>query len=131
MKRVVTFGTFDLFHIGHLNILERASKMGGHLIVGVSSDELNFSKKQFHPVFSYADRARLVGALACVDEVFKEESLEAKGEYLIEHNADILVMGADWEGKFDCFRKLCEVMYLPRSPDISTTALKERLRFPV
>ena len=131
MKRVVTFGTFDLFHIGHLNILERAAALGDYLIVGVSSDELNFSKKNFYPVFPYADRARLVGALGCVGEVFMEVSLEAKGDYLHEYRADLLVMGADWEGRFDQYREICEVVYLPRTPDISTTVLKERLRYPV
>ena len=131
MKRVVTFGTFDLFHIGHLSILERAAALGDYLIVGVSSDELNFSKKRFYPVFPYVDRARLVAALGCVDEVFMEESLEAKGDYLRAHHADLLVMGADWEGRFDQYREICEVVYLPRTPDISTTALKERLRYPV
>lgn len=131
MKRVITFGTFDLFHIGHLNILERARALGGHLMVGVSSDRLNFDKKGFTPTFSLEERMRIIGALRCVDGVFVEESLEKKREYVVQHSADVLVMGADWEGKFDHLADVCEVIYLPRTDDISTTALKERLRYPV
>ena len=131
MKRVITFGTFDLFHIGHLNIIERAAALGDWLCVGVSSDEMNFSKKGFRPVFSYEDRSRIVAALGCVDEVFMEESLEKKREYIQRFQADLLVMGHDWEGRFDELRDICEVRYLRRTKDISTTELKERLKYPV
>jgi glycerol-3-phosphate cytidylyltransferase len=126
--RVITFGTFDMFHIGHLNILERARELGDELVVGVSSDALNFSKKGRNPTCAEGDRMRIVAALKCVTSVFSEESLELKADYIREHQADILVMGDDWEGKFDNFRELCEVVYLPRTPSISTTELIELVR---
>ncbi len=121
---VVTFGTYDLFHYGHLRLLERASALGTRLVVGVSSDALNIAKKGRAPVISLVHRMRIVGALDVVDEVFVEESLELKGQYLREHGADLLVMGDDWQGKFDHFRELCDVAYLPRTEGISTTYLK-------
>ena len=123
MKRIITFGTYDLLHIGHVNILQRAAALGDYLIVGVSSDELNISKKGRAPVYSTADRADIIRAIGCVDEVFIEEALELKGEYIKEFNADVLVMGDDWAGKFDEFSSLCEVSYLPRTDGISTTEL--------
>tara|TARA_B100000886_G_scaffold339191_1_gene303913 strand:+ start:1431 stop:1820 length:390 start_codon:yes stop_codon:yes gene_type:complete len=128
MKRVITFGTFDLFHVGHLNILERAKKYGDNLIVGVSSDELNFSKKQKYPVYSQDQRIQIISALKCVDKVFIEESLELKGSYIKKHKADILLMGNDWEGKFDNFKSICNVIYLERTPSISTTKLIEIIK---
>ncbi|CAM4067403.1 MULTISPECIES: adenylyltransferase/cytidyltransferase family protein [Shewanella] len=126
--RIITFGTFDMFHIGHLNIIERARELGQHLTVGVSSDALNFSKKQRYPICNEHDRMRIVKALACVDEVFLEESLELKADYIKAHKADILVMGDDWQGKFDHLKPLCQVVYLPRTPAISTTQLIEVVR---
>ncbi|MFL1462856.1 adenylyltransferase/cytidyltransferase family protein [Roseococcus sp. DSY-14] len=126
-KTVITFGTYDLFHIGHLNVLHRAAALGGRLVVGVSSDALNFSKKAAFPVFSQADRMAIIRAIRVVDEVFLEESLEQKGDYIRAHHADVLVMGDDWAGKFDMFRSLCEVVYLPRTEGISTTAIKQGL----
>ena len=125
MSRVVTFGTFDVFHVGHLNILSRAAQYGETLIVGVSTDSLNFSKKQRNPIYSQQNRADIVGALECVNEVFFEESLELKREYLIQHRADFLVMGDDWQGRFDEFKDICDVVYLPRTPSISTTEIIE------
>lgn len=125
MARVITFGTFDMFHVGHLNILERAAKYGDELIVGISTDKLNFSKKQRNPVCPEHNRSAIVSALKCVNEVFYEESLELKRDYIMEHRADILVMGDDWAGKFDHLKDLCEVIYLPRTPSISTTELIE------
>lgn len=123
MRTVITFGTFDVLHIGHINILRRAKAHGGRLIVGVSSDALNFSKKQRYPVYSEAHRAEIISSLQFVDEVFIEESLELKGEYIKKFGADILIMGNDWEGRFDMFKELCEVEYLPRTEGISTTEL--------
>lgn len=128
MIRVITFGTFDVFHVGHVNILERAWELGDQLIVGVSSDKLNFSKKGRYPVFDEDQRMRMVNAIHCVDDVFLEESLELKGEYLQEHKADILVMGDDWEGKFDHFSKYSKVVYLPRTQGISTTEIIETIK---
>jgi glycerol-3-phosphate cytidylyltransferase len=128
LRRVVTFGTFDVLHVGHVSLLERARALGDLLIVGVSSDALNLAKKGRTPVYPEADRLKLIGALRCVDEVFVEESLELKGEYLRRHRADVLVMGDDWAGRFDEFRAVCEVVYLPRTPSISTTEIIEVIR---
>lgn len=121
---VITFGTFDLFHVGHLNIIRRARALGDRLVVGVSSDALNWRKKAVLPVFPEAERCAIVGGLRWVDSVFLEESLELKGEYIRRHNAQVLVMGDDWAGRFDIFRDLCEVVYLPRTEGISTTGIK-------
>lgn len=128
MKRVITFGSFDVFHVGHLSILERAAELGDCLIVGVSTDELNRSKKGRNPVYHEEDRIRIIRALRCVDEVFYEESLELKPKYLEEYRADLLVMGEDWKGDFDHLSDICKVRYLPRTPSISTTAIIELIR---
>ena len=127
-RRVITFGTFDVFHVGHLRILERAKALGDYLVVGVSTDELNISKKSRAPVFDQEQRIEIIKALKCVDEVFFEESLSLKGSYIEEKHADILVMGDDWKGKFDEFKELCEVVYLSRTPAISSTEVIEKTR---
>lgn len=127
-KTVITFGTFDVLHLGHLNILMRARALGDRLVVGVSTDELNYSKKGRFPVFAQNERAQIVRAIRCVDEVFFEESLELKREYIRRYTANVLVMGDDWAGKFDDMKDLCEVVYLPRTPSISTTAVIEKIR---
>jgi glycerol-3-phosphate cytidylyltransferase len=126
-RTVVTFGTFDVFHVGHLRVLERAAALGDRLVVGVSADALNLKKKGREPVFTQAERLEIVGALRMVDEVFVEESLEQKREYILRYEADVLVMGDDWAGKFDEFGDVCRVEYLPRTPAISTTALIEKI----
>ena len=123
MKTVITFGTFDVLHIGHINILQRAKKHGDRLIVGVSSDKLNYSKKQRYPVYPENERLNIIKALGCVDHVFIEESLELKKEYIVKYNADILIMGDDWAGRFDIYKQFCDVMYLPRTDGVSTTKL--------
>lgn len=128
MTCVITFGTFDVFHVGHLHILERAAALGQRLVVGVSTDALNLAKKGRLPVYPEDQRLALVGALRCVDAVFLEHSLEAKADYIREHRADVLVMGDDWSGRFDGFRELCRVVYLPRTPSVSTTELIEKIR---
>lgn len=128
MKIVLTFGTFDVFHIGHVNILERAKELGDRLIVGVSSDDLNQSKKGRYPVYREEHRLQLVKSLYCVDEVFIEESLELKREYLLEHSADVLVMGDDWAGKFDEFKDICDVVYFPRTEGVSTTDIIQMIQ---
>jgi choline-phosphate cytidylyltransferase len=126
-RTVMTFGTFDVFHVGHLRVIQRAAEFGDRLVVGVSADALNVSKKGRAPVFSEAERLEIVAALKPVDAVFIEESLELKRMYLTEHRADVLVMGDDWTGRFDEFKDICEVHYLPRTPAISTTALIEKI----
>lgn len=125
---VITFGTFDLFHYGHLRLLERAAGLGDRLIVGVSSDDLSFRKKGRFPLYNQQQRIRIVQALRVVDEVFVEESLEEKGAYIRNHQARILVMGDDWKGRFDEFSDRCRVVYLPRTPAISTTAIIEKIQ---
>ena len=115
-RTVLTFGTFDVFHVGHLRVIERAAQYGDRLVVGVSSDALNMSKKGREPVFSQGERLAIVAALKAVDEVFVEESLELKRHYIEQFAADVLVMGDDWAGKFDEFEDICEVVYLPRTP---------------
>ncbi|GKW44179.1 adenylyltransferase/cytidyltransferase family protein [Pectobacterium parvum] len=127
MKTVITFGTFDLFHVGHLNIIERASKLGGRLVVGVSADELNIVKGKELPAIPQNERLAIIKALYCVDEVFLEESLELKSEYIVNYKADLLVMGDDWRGRFDDCSQVCEVIYLPRTPGISSTLIKAKL----
>jgi len=126
--RVITFGTFDLFHLGHLNLLRRAKALGDWLIVGISSDDLNERKKQRKPFFSIGERLAIVGDIRCVDDVFVEESLELKGDYIARHRADVLVMGDDWQGRFDQFSSQCRVVYLPRTPEISSTQIMTLVR---
>lgn len=127
-KTVITFGTFDVFHVGHLRILERARASGDRLVVGVSTDQLNIEKKGRPPVYTQEERAEILRALRCVDKVFFEESLEQKAEYIRDHSAEVLVMGDDWEGKFDDLSSLCEIIYLARTPAISTTEVIEKIR---
>lgn len=126
-KTVITFGTFDVFHIGHLRVLERAAALGERLVVGVSSDALNLAKKDRPPIFPENERIRIVAALEVVDAVFLEESLDLKRQYIVEHGADVLVMGDDWAGRFDELNDVCNVIYLPRTPSISTTAIIEKI----
>lgn len=126
MTTVITFGTFDVFHIGHLKILKRAKQEGHRLIVGISSDELNYKKKGRYPIYNQKCRLEIVSALKCVDEVFLEESLELKAQYIKEHSASLLVMGDDWKNKFDDMP--CAVKYLPRTPTVSTTSTIEFIR---
>ncbi|CAM3709537.1 adenylyltransferase/cytidyltransferase family protein [Pseudoalteromonas maricaloris] len=130
LKKVITFGTFDVFHVGHVNILERAKALGDYLIVGISSDELNFSKKGRNPIYSIADRLKIISSLRFVDEVFVEESLELKAQYIKDFDADVLVMGDDWKDKFDIYKDICDVVYLERTPSISTTEIIEVVRRP-
>src|SRR4051794_9783360 len=124
---VITFGTFDVFHVGHLRVIQRAAGLGDRLVVGVSADELNLRKKGRLPVFSQGERMEIVAALKDVDEVFLEESLELKREYILRFGAHVLVMGDDWAGRFDDLADVCQVEYLPRTPAISTTALIEKI----
>jgi glycerol-3-phosphate cytidylyltransferase len=126
-RTVITFGTFDVFHVGHVRVLQRAAALGDRLVVGVSADALNIAKKGRPPVFTQDERIEIVSALRVVDEVFVEESLELKRDYILTHGADVLVMGDDWTGKFDWVGDVCEVVYLPRTPSVSTTGLIEHI----
>lgn len=126
-RTVITFGTFDVLHVGHIRVLNRARALGDRLVVGVSADQLNVSKKGRAPVFSQDERLEIIGSLRVVDEVFVEESLELKRDYVMEHGAAVLAMGNDWEGKFDHLTDICEVVYFPRTPSVSTTALIEHI----
>jgi len=125
---IITFGTFDLFHIGHLNILKRAKTFGRTLVVGISTDALNLSKKNVLPIYNQHDRLEIVKNIQGVDTVFFEESLEMKGDYIKEYGADALIMGDDWIGRFDWCNEFCEVIYLPRTPEISSTQIKQEVK---
>jgi glycerol-3-phosphate cytidylyltransferase len=127
-KVIMTFGTFDLFHIGHLKLLQRASKLGDILIVGVSTDDLNLLKKKRLPIYNQNQRKEIIENLKFVDAVFFEESLDLKREYILKYKVDILVMGDDWKGKFDFLKDICAVIYLERTPSISTTEIIEKIR---
>ena len=126
--RILTFGTFDLLHIGHINIIKRAKQLGDYLIAGISSDKMNYNKKQIYPIYNQNDRLVIVNSIKYVDEVFFEESMELKREYILKYKADILVMGNDWAGKFDEFADICKVVYLPRTEEISTTEIKDKIK---
>lgn len=126
--KIITFGTFDLIHIGHINMLNKCKKYGDTLIVGVSSDELNFKKKGRYPIFNEKDRLKIVANINCVDEVFLEESLELKRSYINAFNADIFIIGDDWKGSFDELSDICKVIYLERTKDISTTNIINSIR---
>ncbi len=127
MKRVITYGTFDLFHIGHLNLLKRAKALGDYLIVAVSSDEFNLQKGKVCKIKD-TDRMQIVEAIKYVDQVIPEKSWDQKIEDVKKYGVDVFVMGDDWKGKFDFLKDYCEVVYLPRTEGISSTQLKEELR---
>lgn len=127
MKRVITYGTFDLLHYGHINLLRRAKAMGDYLIVVLSSDDFNWNEKQKKCYFTYEERKQLLEAIRYVDLVIPEDSWEQKVEDVLEYHVDIFVMGDDWSGKFDFLKEYCEVLYIPRTPEISTTQIKKDL----
>lgn len=127
MKTILTYGTFDLFHIGHLRLLQRLRALGDRLIVGVSTDEFNATKGK-HTIVPFADRAEIISALSCVDLVIPETCWEQKADDIKHHQVDILGMGDDWRGKFDDLSSLCEVVYLPRTEGISSTQIRNSLR---
>lgn len=127
MKTVLTYGTFDLFHIGHLRLLQRLSKIGDKVIVGVSTDEFNAGKGK-KSIIPYAQRAEIVQNIKGVDLVIPEQSWEQKKSDIEKYNVDIFAMGDDWSGKFDELNELCEVMYLDRTKDVSSTSLKSSLK---
>jgi len=128
MKRVITYGTFDLLHYGHINLLQRAKACGDYLIVALSTDEFNWNEKQKKCFFSYERRKMLLEAIRYVDLVIPEENWEQKVTDVHEYHIDTFVIGDDWTGKFDFLKdEGCEVVYLPRTPEISTTKIKQEL----
>ncbi len=129
MKRVITYGTFDLLHYGHINLLRRAKEHGDYLIVALSTDEFNWDEKQKKCYFSYEKRKQLLEAIRYVDLVIPENNWEQKVSDIKEYHIDTFVMGDDWKGKFDYLRDDtdAEVIYLPRTPEISTTRIKQDL----
>lgn len=127
MKRVITYGTFDLLHYGHIALLQRAKAYGDYLIVALSTDEFNWNSKQKKCYFSYERRKQLLEAIRYVDLVIPEENWEQKVSDIKEFRIDTFVMGNDWEGKFNFLQEYCKVIYLPRTPEISTTQIKKEL----
>ena len=125
-KTIITYGTFDMFHIGHLRLLQRLKESGDKLIVGVSTDEFNDIKKK-KTLIPFEQRQEIVANIKCVDSVIAEESWEQKIRDIQKYNVDIFAIGDDWKGKFDYLEEYCEVMYLERTKNISTTQLKKSL----
>lgn len=126
-KRVITYGTFDLLHYGHINLLRRAKQLGEYLIVVLSTDEFNMLKGK-KAYFSYNERKLLLEAIKYVDEVIPEINWEQKVTDVVSNNIDVFVMGNDWEGEFDFLKEYCEVVYLPRTDGISTTKIKTDMK---
>lgn len=128
MKRILTYGTFDLLHYGHINLLRRARQLGDYLVVALSTDEFNQEKGK-KSYFCYDERKELLEAVRYVDLVIPEKSWEQKADDVREYRIDTVVMGDDWaqSDRFEYLRDLCEVVYLPRTPEISTTRIKDDL----
>ncbi|MBB6021638.1 glycerol-3-phosphate cytidylyltransferase [Paenibacillus sp. JGP012] len=127
MKKVITYGTFDLLHYGHILLLQRAKTLGDYLIVALSTDEFNQLKGK-SAYFTYDERKMMLEAIKYVDLVIPEENWEQKANDILRWNVDVFVMGDDWKGKFDQLSTLCDVIYLSRTPDISTTSIKSSLQ---
>lgn len=128
MRRVITYGTFDLLHYGHINLLRRARELGDYLIVALSTDEFNWNEKGKRCYFPYEERRRMLEAIRYVDLVIPEESWDQKTADVDRYQVDTFVMGDDWAGKFDFLKSRCQVVYLPRTPEISTTKIKSDLQ---
>lgn len=124
MKTVITYGTFDLFHIGHVNLLRRLRSLGDRLVVGCSTDEFSALKGK-RTVMPYEHRAQILASSRFVDHVFPEREWEQKREDIVREKAGIFAMGEDWAGRFDDLGDLCEVIYLPRTRDVSTTEVRQ------
>jgi len=123
-KTVITYDTFDLFHIGHLKLLQRAKEFGDKLILAVSTDEFSLEEKNKRPIVHYEQRAEIVKNIKAVDLVISETSWDQKISDIKKYFVDIFVIGEDWQGEFDVLKEYCEVLYLPRTKGISTTQLK-------
>lgn len=128
MKRIITYGTFDLMHYGHINLLKRAKELGDYLIVGLSTDEFNTVEKGKNTYFSYEERKKLLEAVRFVDLVIPEENWDQKETDILKFQCDCFVIGDDWKGKFDFLKDKCEVVYLERTAEISTTKIKKELK---
>jgi glycerol-3-phosphate cytidylyltransferase len=128
MKRVITYGTFDLLHYGHVRLLKRAKELGDYLIVGLSTDEFNEFKKHKEAYNTYPERKYILEAIRYVDQVIPEKDWDQKITDVQKYHIDTFVMGDDWKGKFDFLKPYCDVVYLPRTPGISTTKIKEDLK---
>lgn len=128
MKKVITYGTFDILHFGHINLLKRAKELGDYLIVALSTDEFNWGSKQKKCYYDYNTRKMMLESIRYVDLVIPEENWEQKVTDVQEFAVDVFVMGDDWVGEFDFLKEHCEVVYLPRTPDISTTKIKQDLK---
>lgn len=127
MKKIITYGTFDMLHPGHINLLRRAKNLGDYLVVGLSSDEFNDLKGK-KSYYCYEDRKAVLESISFVDEVIKEENWDQKKIDIQKHNIDCFVIGDDWYGVFDDLNEYCEVIYLPRTEGISTTKIKNDLK---
>ncbi len=127
MKKVITYGTYDLLHYGHINLLARAKEKGDYLIVALSTDEFNWNSKQKKCYFSYDERKKMLESIRFVDLVIPEENWDQKISDVKEFKVDTFVMGDDWQGKFDFLKDYCDVEYLPRTKEISTTQIKQDL----
>ena len=127
MKKVITYGTFDLLHYGHVNFLRNAKLYGEYLIVGLSSDEFNFNSKGKRSYFTYEQRKLTLEALRYVDKIIPELTWEQKPSDILKHDIDVLIMGDDWAGKFDHLNRYCKVVYIPRTENISSSLIKREL----
>ena len=127
MTRIITYGTFDLLHYGHINLLKRAKTLGDYLIVALSTDEFNWEAKQKKAYFSYDRRKYLLESIRYVDLVIPENSWQQKETDIKLYDVDVFVIGNDWEDKFDFLKSLCDVVYLERTPEISTSQIKENV----
>lgn len=127
MKKVLTYGTYDLFHYGHIKLLQRAKSLGDYLVVALSTDEFNEGKGK-KSVMNYEERKEILEAIRYVDEIIPEVSWEQKITDVVDNEIDVFVMGDDWEGKFDFLKEYCEVVYLPRTANVSSTMLKEAMQ---
>ena len=129
MKKVITYGTFDLLHYGHINLLRRAKELGDYLIVALSTDEFNWDEKGKKSFFTYDQRKKLLEAIRYVDLVIPENSWDQKISDVKDYHVDVVVMGSDWENsdRFDYLKDYCELVFLPRTPGISTTKIKHDL----
>ena len=128
MKRIITYGTFDLLHYGHINLLKRARELGDYLIVALSEDDFNEKCKNKKCYFSYYERKKLLESVRYVDLVIPEKSWEQKKEDIELYKIDIFAIGSDWKGKFDFLSDYCEVVYFPRTKEISTTQIKNDVK---